>query len=154
MSDAARRAGFDQQNADHYRFHTPGAPRSDPHAREQARYRSDSENRLGLLPHSADRPEVQKAHAAYRVLPPGRDVSLPQADRVLVPNDRRTFRPRSLDRDSRLQPDPAPDEQRAAVSALDRENRARAQSRSRECSMMMFSLCATVHGRGITSSDD
>ena len=76
-------------------------------SRREARYRIDPEDGFGFFPYPADRFEVEEAHPAHRVLPPGRDVSVPQADRQLVSDDRRTFRARPFDGDSRLQPDHA-----------------------------------------------
>ena len=71
---------------------------------------------LGFFPYPAGRSEVEKAHPAHRVLPPGRDVPVPQADRQLVPDHRRPFRPRSFDGDPRAQPDLAAGHQRLGVS--------------------------------------
>ena len=65
--------------------------------------------------------KVEKAHAAHRVLPPGRDVLVPQAHRSLVPGDRRALWPRPFDRHSCIQPDSAAGKQRFRFQDVDRE---------------------------------
>ena len=76
-------------------------------ARREARRRIDPEDGCGFFPYPPGGFEVEKAHPAHRVLPSGGDVSVPQADRQLVSDNRRAFRARPFDGDSRAQPDHA-----------------------------------------------
>ena len=92
---------FDGQSGDHHGFCAASFARSDSHARVEARYRNDPEDGFGFFPYSAGGSEIEEAHAAYCILPAGRDVSLPQDDRQLVSGDWRGLRPRSFDGDSR-----------------------------------------------------
>ncbi len=88
-----------------------GAARFDSPSGTETRCGIDPAHGVGFVSCSPRRFEIEEAHPAHRVLPPGRDVSMPQAHRLIVSLHRRGVRPRSFHRHPCVQPDCPPNEQ-------------------------------------------